>query len=203
MDRGHHRAQGLLVTAAAVIFATLVGCGLFDTRDPRVPGIAGERCRNLTDPDSLVENIIVHYGQRSGTSCYNSMLDSAFAFHPDPTDLSDNPGPFLNWNRDVEARVTTNIAADSVQSFKVVFDSLYQTTTEDPGPPRKATRFYQYHILFNRIGHSDTTRFQGRSDIIFKQGANSLWTILDWQDHRDGSAFPTWGRLRSDHRVGF
>jgi len=203
LDRRRHRPQGLLAAAAVLAFAGIAGCGLFDTRDPRVPGISGERCRNLTDPDSLVENITVHYGQKSGTSCYSSMLDTAFAFHPDPTDSSNNPDPFAGWNRDIEARVTTNIAADSVQSFRVAFDSLYQTPTEDPGPPRRVTRFYEYHLLVNRVGHADTTRYQGRSDITFQQGANSSWTILNWQDNTDGSAFPTWGRLRADHRVGF
>jgi hypothetical protein len=204
LDRWRHGAQRLLALGTVCVLAALAGCGLFDTRDPRVPGAVGERCRNPTDPDSVVQNILVHYGRQSGTSCYNSMLDSGFVFHPDPTDSSANPTPFATtWNRAIEERVTTNIAADSVESITVVFDRQYQSPTEDTGPPRKVTRFYEYHILLHRIGHPDTTRYQGRSDITFQQGANTLWTILTWRDQTDGSGLPTWSRLRGDHRVGF
>ncbi|HLQ67165.1 MAG TPA: hypothetical protein VK123_08050 [Candidatus Limnocylindrales bacterium] len=182
----------------------VVGCGLFDTRDPKLPTTPTAPCANYTEPDSLVLNIRVHYGQLSVASCYNPMLDSLFLFHPDPVDSSVNPTPFLKvWNQQVEGRVATNIAADSVAMFQTFFDGTYQSPIVDPGPPRRETRFYNYHILFTRIGRFAAIRYQGRAEITFEQETGTLWRIRYWTDHADTSGYPTWGRLRADHRVGF
>ena len=203
MDRGRYVSKGLLVLGTAFWLAT-GGCGLFDTREANRPSEVTVRCNNPVSPDSVLENIRAHYGKPSVGSCYNPMIDGVFAFHPDPVDANNYPppNPFVGWNKQVEEGVANYIAADSVKFFQVYFDGEYQTPTVDPGPPQRETRFVEYHILFSRLGQPDTTRYQGRSDIIVEQKVNSLWKIVDWTDHGDGSGLPTWGRLRGDKRVG-
>jgi hypothetical protein len=197
LDRGSHLSKAVLIVMVCLAQA---GCGLFDTRDPSPPQGPIVPCLITSSPDNILENIRVHYGQPSVGSCYSPMLDSLFEFHPDQVDSTTTPEPFLSpWNRLVEDRVATNIAADSVITFSVAFDSTYQATVIDPGPPRRETRFYQYHIIFLREG--SFRRYQGRMEITFEQKAD-LWKIRYWIDHTDGSNHPTWGRLRANHYTG-
>jgi hypothetical protein len=201
LDRWSDLPKGAVIAVALGIALAVAGCGLFEPREPKVAGVAGERCRNLTEPDSLVANILVHYGKLAGTACYNSMVDTAFTFTPDPGDLSDTPTKYDGWNRDVETRVAINIAADAA-FIETVFDSSYQDPTITTSPLTE-TRYYAYHILIQEANQPDTTRYQGRADIKFQQQGTSLYTIVAWSDRRDGSGLPTWGRLRGDKRVGF
>ncbi len=178
------------------------GCGLFDTRDAPPPSAPAAHCAIYTEPESLVYNIRAHYGRSSVGGCYNPMLDPLFSFTPDPVDLSTSPAQFANWDRLVEEQVAIAIATDSVVSFQVFFDGYYQSPIVDTGTPQKETRFYNYHLLFRRVGQFAPTRYQGRMDITFQQETASFWRVLSWSDHSDGSGFPTWGRLRADHRAG-
>lgn len=213
MDRGHHAAEAVLnrrilarvAVGLALVVGILAGCGLFEPRDPRdADGTSGPRCRNRSEPDSLYDNIIVHYGQPSSGSCYADMIGDAFVFTPDVQDYADAPAPPNNpydgWNRAIEIGVTTNIKS-TVQFIQVSFDSTYQPTTTTTNPTTE-TRYYHYHVLYRQTGQSDTTRFQGLADITTEQGAGSLWTIKAWRDQRDGSGFDTWGILRANNRGG-
>jgi len=203
LDRRRYLPKGIL-TFLGVAGLTAAGCGLFDTRDAQPPAQGAAPCRSLLDPNSVVENIRDHYGKPS-VSCYVDMLGPAFVFHPDPADSTsyEDPNPFESWVKDIEERVATNIAADSVVSFQVFFDGYYQNPIVETGPPQRETRFYNYHILFTRIGRFLPTRYQGRAEITFEQDAGALYRIVYWRDQTDGSGYQTWGRLRGDHRVGF
>lgn len=204
MDRGNHVSKTVLIAFSLAAGLALGGCGLFEPRDPRdeIP-VTGERCRNLAEPDSLVDNTVVHYGRQTGLSCYASMIDAGFVFHPDTQDdlEAPDPNPYVGWNRDIETRVTTNVAASAV-FLEVGFDGEYQTPTTTTNP-RTETRYYNYHVFYRKQGQPDTTRYQGLADITFLQGTGTLWSIKEWRDQRDGSGLLTWGRLRADNRVGF
>jgi hypothetical protein len=199
LDRRHHISKAVLIAAIAL---TMEACGLFETRNPTPPQAPVVPCLITSSPDNIVENIRVHYGQPSVGSCYSPMLDSLFQFHPDQVDSTTTPEPFLTpWTRTVEDRVATNIAGDSIKTFQVVFDGAYQAPVIDTGPPQRETRFYKYHLLVQREGAFAPTRYQGQLEITLEQKAG-LWKILYWIDHTDGSIYPTWGRLRANHRTG-
>lgn len=195
---------GLVVAVVGIGVALSGGCGLFEPRDPRDGGTAGPRCRNRSDPDSLYDNIIVHYGQPASGSCYADMIGDAFVFTPDPQDYADAPAPPNNpydgWNRAIEIGVTTNIKS-TVAFIQVSFDSTYQPATTTTNPTTE-TRYFYYHVLYQQTGQSDTSLFRGRADITMEQGAGSLWTIKAWRDQRDGSGIDTWGVLRANNRGG-
>jgi len=214
LDRGYHLSEAILsrrgtLTRAAIVFAlfvaVLAGCGLFEPRDPKdADGVSGPRCRNRSDPDSLYDNIIAHYGQPASGSCYADMIDTGFVFTPDVQDYLEAPAPPNNpydgWNRDIEVGVTTNIKSTAA-FIEVSFDSTYKSTTTTTNPTTE-TRYYHYHVLYQETGQVDTTRFQGLADITMLQGSGSLWTISAWRDQRDGSGLDTWGILRANKRGG-
>lgn len=213
MDRRRHASETVLTgrvlcrvgIGLAILVAALAGCGLFEPRDPReADGTTGPRCRNRSDPDSLYENIVVHYGQPTSGSCYADMVDLAFVFTPDVQDYLEAPAPPNNpydgWNHDIEVGVTTNIKSTAA-FIAVSFDSTYKSATTTTNPTTE-TRYYYYHLLYQETGQPDTTRYQGLADITMTQGAGSLWTITAWRDQRDGSGRDTWGILRANKRGG-
>ena len=213
MDRRHYVPEAALrsrefthaLARIALIAGLLSGCGLFEPRDPRDGGsFSGPRCRNRSAPDSLIDNIVVHYGQPTSGSCYADMIDAAFVFRPDIQDSLDAPAPpnnpYQGWNRDVEVGVATNIKSQAA-FIEVSFDSTYQTSTTTTNPPTE-TRYYYYHVLYQQTGQADTSRYQGLADITMKQELGTLWTIVLWRDQRDGSGRDTWGVLRANKRGG-
>lgn len=197
MGRRRYHPQGVL----ALLVLIGAGCGLFEPRDPRTATpIPQERCRVRSVPDSVVENIRVHYGR--GTDCYAAQVDAGFQFYPDIQDSlqRDNPptpNPFDGWNHDVEVGVSQTIStrADTVLVF---FDSEYAARSTTTNPTRE-TRYYNYHLLV--IQPSDTTRYQGQAEMTFIQRTTDF-TLESFRDHRDGSVYPTWGSLRADQRLG-
>jgi hypothetical protein len=196
-------ALALALLALALVAA---GCSLFEPRDPEEPTTPSVRCRTRSTADSVIALVEESYGTLSGISCYGSSLDAIFAFHPDPADSIEagQPGgvsPYANWNRDVELRVTGNLAADAAFA-DAVFDSEY-AARDVSVDGRMETRHYAYHVRFQSKSGGPMVRFQGLADITLLQGADALWTITVWVDKRDASENPTWGRLRRNYRTGF
>jgi len=149
----------------------------------------------------VVSNVIQNYANLPGLTCYTSVLDPLFLFHPDGSDSNAAPpGTYLNWTRDVESRVASNLASDD--SFGVaVFDSEY--TSRVVVNTRTEIRFYYYHLILHATRTQPDTLFRGLADITFQEGVDQRWRITDWVDKRDGSGARTWGYARGLYRVGF
>jgi len=184
-----------------LVLLQVLGCSLFKPRNPLPGGGPGSGCLTPNTPDNVVSNILDHYAAVNGITCYTSMLDQTFAFHPDAADsieaLPDTV--FANWNLSVESRVTSNIASDAT-FHQAVFDSQYASPVISPDQ-RTQTRFYAYHLIIH--SSKPDTLYRGRADITFFQGNDAQWHITGWTDRRDASGSRTWGYLRSTYRVGF
>lgn len=190
--------------AIVALLGTVASCGLFKPRDPRPGGGPGVNCAIPNSPDNVVSNIVNHYGELAGTTCYTDMLDASFAFHPDLTDSNElAPGDtsFVHWTHDVEARDARNIAADATFHLASL-DSEYAARVIS-ADQRTEVRFYAYHIILHASQAAPDTLFRGLADITFFQGADAQWHITNWVDKRDGSGARTWGYLRRVYRVGF
>jgi hypothetical protein len=160
-------------------------------------------CLTPNAPNDVVSNVLGNYASLAGVTCYAAMLDTSFTFHPDAADSIDagTDTVYAHWTRDIEIRVSGNLAADA-SSHLVAFDSTYANTVTSPGPPRTEVRFYAYHLNIHAAQSPDTL-FQGRANITFTQGADAQWRITNWQDQRDVSGARTWGYLRRTYRNGF
>jgi len=195
----------ILCALVAVVLAIL-SCGLFEPRKPNRPPPLPSGCRSLTGGAvAILANIqddSIGYGKPQGLTCYSSMLDTAFIFHPDPQDSVADPARYLGWDESVEARVNGLIASD--QSYiRVRFLGEYAT----PIYPDQATeiRFEQYEVDIHsksQLSSPDTLRFTGLSDLTFHRGIDGQWRISNWVDHRSVND-STWGYLRRQYRVGF
>jgi hypothetical protein len=200
------RGLGYLVVG---MLALIAGCGLFKPRDPLPGGGPSVSCLTPNTPDNVISNVVARYATVSGVTCYTQMIDTSFAFHPDPADslLAGEPTPYANWNHDVEASVASELALDTKSPRVVSFDSLYAPTIIS-SDQRTQTRFYAYHLLIHASraapdSSSPDTLFSGRADITFYQGNDAQWHLTQWVDKRDASGLRTWGYLRRLYRVGF
>jgi len=189
----------LLILGSVAASLLVAGCGLFKARNPEKPsGVSN--CPDRTVADNLSLTIRQSYGDSTGVTCYTSILDPAFAFHPDPNDSLEDPTAYVDWNESIESRVASNLAFAALYC-STVLDSEY--APRDVSTDQKTqVRHYAYHLLFRPKASPDTTRYQGRADITFQQGG-VLWTVTVWVDKRDASGYATWGQLRSLYRVGF
>ena len=191
--------------ALAALAVTQLSCGLFDTRDPQEPEPPSVECLPLTSALNVKANVEISYGRDDLRTCYESMLDVAFLFHPDPQDSLQNPDPFLGWNRAVEAEVNTTIAGE--QSFIAVdFPTEYQDKLVSLDQNTEV-HFLDYVVRVRGVDEADTTRiarFIGRADITFRRGITDVqWRMVDWADHRGPTGSDsTWGLLRSSKRQG-
>jgi hypothetical protein len=194
------RALGAVI---ALLLTCALGCGLFKPRDPRPGGGPGVNCATPNSPDNVLANVVNHYAELAGVSCYTDMVDTSFAFHPDAADSLDagTDTVFAHWTHDVEARDAANVARDA-RFRTVVFDSEYAARFIS-ADQRTQVRFYAYHLLVRAPVLAPDTLFQGLADITFFQGGNAQWHITNWADKRDGSGRRTWGYLRRLYRVGF
>jgi len=195
--------RGIAAVLSLLTVVLVSGCGLFDTRPVR-PGTGPVvTCLTPNTVDAVVSNVLDQYAVLAGITCYTAMLDTSFAFHPDPSDSLDAlpDTVFAHWTRDVEVRDASTMAANV--TFRIVaFDSLYAPTVISPDQ-RTQTRFYAYHLIVHASQVAPDTLFQGRADITFFQGSDAQWHVTQWIDRRDASGLRTWGYLRRVYRVGF
>jgi len=186
-------------------FLALGACSLFEARDPMEPPPPPTGCRSLTAPDALIANIedlAVGYGRVSGLTCYGSMLDTTFIFHPDPGDSVDAlpETPFIAWDEVVEGQVNSSVA--SQQDF--IFADLEENAPPIISPDQTTElHFYDYMLRYSASGDPDTLRFTGTADLTFQRGRDGQWKITDWVDHRGSVSDSTWGLFRRGFRVGF
>jgi len=200
---GLKRALGAFVV---LLLALAAGCGLFKPRDPRPGGGPGVHCATPNSPDSVVANVLNHYAEFAGVSCYADQLDTAFVFRPDFTDSVEAGGTiFAGWTKSVET-TDANLLARNVTFHAVSFDSEYAARVIS-ADARTQVRFYAYHLTIHEPAATakaaPDTLFSGLADITFFQGGDAQWHITNWTDKRDGSGARTWGYLRRVYRVGF
>ena len=179
-----------------------MSCGLFETRDPAEPEVPSQDCRPLTGSVAVTLNVEDSYGRSSLLTCYTSMLDTSFVFHPDPQDSLQNPDLFLGWDEVVEAGHNSRVATQ--QTFLVVdFQSEYQSPIISPDQTTE-TRFYVYVLRVSGLVGGETTpaRYTGLADITFRRGTDGQWRMINWADHRGSVSDSTWGLLRSNQRPG-
>jgi hypothetical protein len=207
LDRRRFRPQAVLTALLVVV----VGCGLFEPRQPHQITVLPPPlpCRVRSNPDSVLENIVVQYGK--ATDCYASQLadstdptQAGFHFYPDAQDYATennppSPNPFDGWNQGVEISVTQFIAT-RIASISLSFDSSYAAPTTSTNPTRE-TRYLYYHLrVVSTAG--DSTRYQGQAELTMLLGQNQTsWALETFRDHRDTSGLPTWGIFRAQERL--
>ena len=188
-----------VLTISGIWFA-IGSCGLFETREPNKPQTPSQGCRPLTSSPTaaVIPNVEDFYGRQAGVTCYTSLLDTAFIFHPDPQDSAQAlpQTPYVGWDEVVEVDVNSRIA--SQQDFlEVDFQAEYAPAVIAPD---QEIRFYPYQLRVSFVGSAPIVRYTGKADLTFKRGSDGQWRITNWVDHRGMVSDSTWGLLRASER---
>ena len=197
------RESKSIAAACLVALSLAVGaCGLFEPRDPEgVPPPPPGGCRALTGFTAIRLSLEDYYGRVVSQTCYDALLDTGFAFHPDPLDSAQAlpATPFLAWGDSVESRVNANVASQrafiAVSFLREVGDAHISTdlTVE--------VHFWEYQLRFaNSATPTDTVRYTGLGDLTIRRGGDGQWRLKEWVDHRGGPSDSTWGLLRQSFR---
>jgi hypothetical protein len=192
-----------IATAALVAFSLAAGaCGLFEPRDPEgVPPPSGGGCRSLTGFTAVRLSIEDYYGRTANQTCYDALLDTAFAFHPDPLDSAQllPQTPFLAWGDSVESRVNGNVAS---QRHFIEVDFIQERDPPVISPDQTVeVHFWEYQVRYaNKAAPTDTVRFTGIGDLTVRRGSDGQWRLKEWVDHRFGLTDSTWGLFRQAFR---
>ena len=113
----------------------------------------------------MTQNIESAYGRNTLLTCYSSLLDTTFLFHPDPQDSLQNPIQFLGWDEQVEASHNSQVA--TLQTFiEVDFPGEYQNAIISPDQNTEV-RFYEYLVRVRGLVPSDTTTARYTGQISF------------------------------------
>ena len=196
------------IVAAALVATCLsvAACGLFEPREPEGEPPASGGCRNLTNFAAVRLSIEDYYGRTVSQTCYDALLDAAFAFHPDPLDSAQAlpATPFLDWGDSVESRVNANVGS---QRKFIEVDFLQEVSSPIISPDQTVeVHFWEYQLRFAMIEAptdtvpSDTVRYTGEADLTIRRGADGQWRLREWVDHRGGPSDSTWGLLRQSFR---
>ena len=192
-----------IATAALAALCLAVGaCGLFEPRDPEgPPPPTPGGCRNLTGFTAVRLSIEDYYGRVANQTCYDALLDPAFAFHPDPQDSAQAlpETPFLAWGDSVESRVNANVGS---QRTYIEVDFVQEVSSPIISPDQTTeVHFWEYQLRFAKSSApTDTLRYTGTGDLTVRRGSDGQWRLKEWVDHRGGPSDSTWGLLRQSFR---
>lgn len=169
--------------------STLVGCGIFDTREAEAPGTGGTPWVPPTTPAQVFVNLESGLEDLTGAN-YEKSLDDEFTFVPLQADV-DKLGPdvYRDWTKAVEMDVTERILSDA-QSVGVDFLEKRQIRDEADYAEFRVT--CQIAV---RYANGDEETFRERAQFDMKRVAGN-WRLVKWTDQEGIEGFATWGYLR-------
>lgn len=171
-----------------VLFLSISGCELFDTREPESPvGLSIPR-EPLLEPQDALDNIIEAFSDRNASNYMYSFAspsnsDTIFRFVPDITSASYDSVVFEDWGYAKEYNFISNllsnysIHADSTASISFEADNIL---------PGESYPIYQekYAIIIGSSNPELPREYSGIANITFDRNNNFDWVIIKWEDER-------------------
>jgi hypothetical protein len=205
--RNHRDSIGDGARARALVLVMMLGlvaaCGKFPFQigeGPRPIGTATDVVPR-TEPAAVLSNLMVCVGdQKAGE--YLDQLAAGFAFVADQIDVAtleqNYPGIFLDWNLDVESRVTQYML-DTGRCLLAELALTNETVLDQPTDTTYSSQV-DYKLILFLDNHSQT--YSGQARLFMRKDINSLWSIYRWEDIRPQEApEDTWGILRGRIRA--
>lgn len=172
----------------------MVGCGLFETRDPDPPvGSSPTGDLALSAEEAIVQletAIALH-----DPTLYMAAISDSFAVTVTPAAFPDDPAFFDGWDATREDAFIRSLLApallpaDSMASL--VFTPLQNITFADSAVIRES---YQLTIAPN--DPDLPTLYEGLAEIVIRRESDGGWRVLRWHDEAGGEA-PAISQLRA------
>jgi hypothetical protein len=173
-------------TMAFLILSGLIGCSLFEPRDPERPTQSGSNFQPAYQAETVISNLQSAIASKSINdymACFSdpSRSQRDFVFVPSGPGWAQYSGELSSWNRDKEREYMRNLIShtslNAFSSLQLVLNSFAVTTDT-------VVYNYTYTLTFHHDGQviSDST---SRGELLFSLGTDNTgtWSIYRWVDY--------------------
>jgi len=174
------RATGLALVAA------LIGCGLFEPRDPEEPAQGSLNFPPQTDPVIVITNLQNAIAVKNVANYANCFADQPaftrpFLFTPSAEASAQYPGALRNWSIQAERDYFQNLIARSPANG---FASLILSPKGETVSADSVLYDFDYVFTFEHTEPEFPRTARGNLRFTVVRNGNNFWAIADWLDYK-------------------
>lgn len=171
----------ILLTASCIL---LVGCGLFETRDPEPPTSGSSTFVPPTSPDLVLENLRNAVSEQSTENFLRCLVDTLnsdqrYEFIPSAAAAGRYASTFASWSLQSERAwfAAMKAFAEKDASSSLVLTGAFSVIAADSAIYQGSYDFTFRHGVSNL---AETVR--GSLQFVIHTNRNSIWSITRWTD---------------------
>lgn len=173
----------------ALWVSLLVGCSLFEPRQPEPPTGQEGRWNAPVSPGVVISNLEYAFEDQNIEN-YMTAFASDFVFTADDRDTLLFPsGTFSDWDYSVEREVAARIFDDADWIDLAFTDSLVDSTAE------RADFYENYEFT---VSAQNPIYGRGLALFYLRREEDGYWAVFEWRDFRQDTT--DWGVLKGTYR---
>lgn len=184
------------IVSAAMI--TILGCDIFETREPESPTQMSSNFRPPTQPEIVLENLRSAISERNTENYLRSFVDSAFStrrfeFIPTQEAQSQYFTVFSSWSLESEREYFENLRSQTLPSAfstLILNEERFESLQSD-----SAVYNANYRVVFQHNRSDTPTEAKGNLLIYLSTDSRNNWVIHRWVDFKTGLDF-SWSELK-------
>jgi hypothetical protein len=186
------------IIAFMLLASSMLGCSLFDTRDPENPVQSSASYDPPTTVDIVFSNLVSSFQDRNSINYARAFADSSFsgrsfAFEPTAQAASQYAGVFASWNKVSEQQYFDNFKGQLQPSAVPVL--IIARTSESPGADSAFVEgTYQLSIPHTITGVPQSA--VGRYQFYLIRDSRQYWVIWRWVDLANQPSDFTWSDFK-------
>lgn len=187
----------ILRTILLLFVITLVGCDLFNTREPEKPDENRSNFLPPKEPSTVIENLKNSFNDKNPQNYIACFIDTifvnkVFVFIPSSEAASTYSFLTQDWGLDDERRYFSSVISKVPKDFPMTLtfsDESYSSLSGD-------TLVYSANYFIN-IPHnsSEPKNYSGNLQFNLIRDSRSDWSIYYWKDTRS-SSLPSWSEMK-------
>lgn len=173
---------------------SVVGCELFQTRDPEDPMGARGSWEVPISPEDVLTNLSLALFERNAANYLRSFTQDSFAFFADPAVVQQQPG-LARWDYGNEESHINSLFGEGVlprdSAVFVVFSAIEQSLLNDT-----ATVTARYELTAQIAIAGAPGEMAGEAQFSMAIGDQGYWEIRTWSDRRT-EELVSWSELKA------
>ena len=190
-----------LLLAGLSLVVVLIGCNIFETRDPEAPSQSSSSFVPATEPSLVFSNMSNAFRDLNSLNYLKSFADSStsgrgFSFEPTPQAKVKYTGVFLLWNRQSEQQYFDNLRSKipTGSTAALVFQTLSVQSLQSDSAQYEAT----YTLTAPHSVAAVAKVASGKAQFFLLADRSRNWVIWRWVDLPTGVNVATWSDLKGE-----
>lgn len=183
-------------TAVILILMTgLMGCSVFDTREPDPPESGVGTWLQPDTPDRVVQNMRNAIAEMNSRNYLRSLAPD-FSFEPTVAAKAREPSLWAGWTMSEEETYFSRLVASSnfLSGHSLQLLDVTENFVDDSRWVYDAN--YILTVQHSRAAEDVPTDFQGHLVWAFQRSSEGLWYLQAWTDQQSAN-LPSWSELKS------